>query len=49
MSDSSTYEDALKNAKVVVDKWIETATSIVRSIQEPKGRLYLNKIVFFAK
>ncbi len=39
MADGKTYEDALKNAKVIIKEWIETAKSIDREIPEPKGKL----------
>jgi predicted RNase H-like HicB family nuclease len=39
MADGSTYEEALKNAQVVIAEWIETAGSCGREIPAPKGRL----------
>jgi len=39
MADGSTYQEALANAEVVIDEWIETAKELGRSIPEPKGRL----------
>ncbi|MDD5940496.1 MAG: type II toxin-antitoxin system HicB family antitoxin [Lachnospiraceae bacterium] len=39
MADGDTPEDALRNAEVVIDEWIETARSIGKPIPEPKGRL----------
>jgi|UniRef100_UPI003783EF61 predicted RNase H-like HicB family nuclease len=39
MADGSTYEEALTNARVVIDEWIETARSLGREVPEPKGRL----------
>ena len=39
MADGSTYQEALANAEVVIDEWIETAKKLGRSIPEPKGRL----------
>ncbi len=38
-SDGKTHEEVLKNIKIVIDEWIETAKSIGRSVPEPKGRL----------
>ena len=38
MADGSTYQEALANAEVVIDEWIETK-ELGRSIPEPKGRL----------
>lgn len=39
MADGATYEEALKNAQVVISEWIETARSLGREIPSPKGRL----------
>ncbi|RMG02897.1 MAG: type II toxin-antitoxin system HicB family antitoxin [Nitrospirae bacterium] len=39
MADGKTYEEALKNAQVVIEEWIETAKSLGREIPTPKGRL----------
>ena len=39
MSDGANYADALRNAQVVIDDWIETARSLGREIPIPKGRL----------
>jgi predicted RNase H-like HicB family nuclease len=38
-ADGPTYEEALKNVRVIVSEWIETARDLGRSIPEPKGRL----------
>ena len=39
MADGETYEEALQNAKIVIDEWIETAQQLGREIPEPKGKL----------
>jgi predicted RNase H-like HicB family nuclease len=39
MADGATYEDAIKNAEVVMAEWIETAKSLGRAIPKPKGKL----------
>jgi predicted RNase H-like HicB family nuclease len=39
MADGETYEQAIKNAQVVLLDWIETARSVGREIPQPKGRL----------
>ena len=39
MADGVTYEEALRNAQVVITEWIETATSLGREIPGPKGKL----------
>lgn len=39
MADGETYQQALKNAEVIIDEWIETAKEQGRPIPEPRGRL----------
>lgn len=39
MADGATYQEALANAEVVIQEWIETASELGRAIPEPKGRL----------
>ena len=39
MADGKTYEQAIKNAQVIISEWIETAKSIGRDIPQPKGKL----------
>jgi len=39
MADGASYEEALKNAQIVVEEWIETAKSLGREIPTPRGRL----------
>ena len=39
MADGATYEEAVANAQVVVQEWIDTARSLGRPIPEPKGKL----------
>ena len=38
-ADGATYQEALANAEVVIQEWIETAKELGRLIPEPKGRL----------
>jgi len=38
-ADGETYQEAVRNAEVVIQEWIQTAQSLGRSIPEPKGRL----------
>lgn len=38
-ADGTTYQEALANAEVVIQEWIETARELGRSIPEPRGRL----------
>lgn len=37
MADGKTYVDAVANAEVIIDEWIETAKTMGREIPEPKG------------
>ena len=37
--DGATDEEAVGNAQIVVQEWIETAMSLGRPIPKPKGRL----------
>lgn len=39
MTDGNTYQEALANAEVIIQEWIETANDLGREIPEPKGRL----------
>jgi predicted RNase H-like HicB family nuclease len=39
MADGKTYQEALANAQVIIQEWIETARELGRPIPEPKGRL----------
>jgi predicted RNase H-like HicB family nuclease len=39
MADGKTYTEAVANANVVIEEWIETAKSLNRPIPEPRGRL----------
>ncbi len=39
MADGEMYQEALANAEVVIQEWIETAKEIGRDIPEHKGRL----------
>jgi predicted RNase H-like HicB family nuclease len=39
MADGATYQEALANAEIVINEWIETARELGRPIPEPKGRL----------
>ena len=39
MADGATYEEALRNAEIVIQEWLETAKELGRPIPEPKGRL----------
>jgi predicted RNase H-like HicB family nuclease len=39
MADGSTAQEALANAEVIAQEWLETARELGRIIPEPKGRL----------
>jgi predicted RNase H-like HicB family nuclease len=39
MADGATYQEALANAELIIQEWIETARELGRPIPEPKGRL----------
>ena len=39
MADGETYQEALANAEVIIEEWIETARTIGRQIPEPRGRI----------
>ena len=39
MADGATREQALRNANLVIEQWIETAKGLGRQIPAPKGRL----------
>jgi predicted RNase H-like HicB family nuclease len=39
MADGATYREAIANAEVIIQEWIETAQALGRAIPEPRGRL----------
>lgn len=39
MADGQTYQEALSNAELIINEWIETAKETGRPIPEPRGRL----------
>ena len=39
MADGASYEEAVTNAQVVIQEWIETARTLGRPIPEPRGKL----------
>lgn len=40
MSDGKSYEEVVKNIKVIAAEWIETAKELGREIPIPKGKLF---------
>jgi len=39
MADGASYQQALQNAEVIIQEWIETAQELGRDIPEPRGKL----------
>ena len=39
MADGQTYAEAVANAEIVINEWIETARQLGRPIPEPRGKL----------
>ena len=39
MADGKTYQEALSNAEIIINEWIETAKELGREIPSAKGRL----------
>ena len=39
-SNGATYTEAVSNAEVVIQEWLETAEEVGRDIPQPKGRLF---------
>ena len=38
MADGKTYQEAVQNAEVIIQEWVETAQALGREIPKPKGR-----------
>jgi predicted RNase H-like HicB family nuclease len=39
MADGKTYQEALANAEVIIQEWMDRAKELGRKVPEPKGRL----------
>lgn len=39
MADGSTHQEAVSNALIVIQQWLETAQTLGREIPTPKGKL----------
>ena len=39
LADGSSYQEALANAREIIQEWIDTAGELGRPIPQPKGRL----------
>lgn len=38
-ADGASYKEAVKNAQVVIQEWLDTARSLGRPVPRPRGRL----------
>jgi predicted RNase H-like HicB family nuclease len=38
MADVKTYQEALRNAEIIISRWIETAKKLGKQIPQPRGR-----------
>ncbi len=38
-ADGDSYEEAIANARLIINDWIETASRLGREIPKPKGKL----------
>ena len=39
MADGNSYQEALANAEIIINEWIEMARELGRNVPKPKGRL----------
>lgn len=39
MADGKTYQEAVTNAEIIIEEWLETAKDLGRPIPAPRGRL----------
>ena len=39
MADGATYQEAVANAQLVIEQWLETARELGRPIPAPRGKL----------
>jgi predicted RNase H-like HicB family nuclease len=39
IADGQTYQEAVSNAEIIIQEWIETAQELGRSIPKPQGRV----------
>ena len=39
MADGESYQDAVSNAEIIIQEWIEAAIALGRDVPIPKGRL----------
>ena len=43
MADGTSYTEAVSNAEIIIQEWIETAKELGKAIPEPKGRFMYAK------
>ncbi len=41
MADGASYEEAVANAQIVIEEWVDTAREVGREVPMPRGRLML--------
>ena len=39
MADGKTYQEAVANAEIIIEEWLDTARDLGRPIPAPRGRL----------
>ena len=39
MADGKTYQEAVANAEIIIEEWLDTARELGRPIPAPRGRL----------
>ena len=39
MADGASYQEAVANAEVIIQEWIDTAKELGRTIPQPRGKL----------
>jgi predicted RNase H-like HicB family nuclease len=39
MGDGASYQEALANAEVIIQEWVDTAKELGRNIPQPRGKL----------
>ena len=39
IADGNSYQEALANAEIIINEWIETAMELGKEVPKPKGRL----------
>ena len=39
LADGNSYQEALSNAEIIINEWIETAIDLGREVPKPRGKL----------